>query len=360
MLLPALLLLVCGCASVGSRTWNLEQLHAEDSSYKYTGALMGDLEYLLRQQLFGPSVLFQSGLARKDPSAIEDPSGETLDALIGLMELSPSDRLTRARQIQWFARLAVEDPSALCRERAFLGLAFAAAGLAPIEPQAAPKASERTGELALGTVLSELVRSARAAAERSASATERADFAAACELVRTRKLDLGGARRALEVATSLAANLGFDNPLTPELAVLIEGLERLCAARALSAGLADPEGIAMGAALDATLALYGPQVLPGVLNQLRPDTDAVVVRRLLAGLEVHGLEQNIPGGPGREELFRQQIEALMELVLTRPEGELRVAAMRVLGLHSGAGQSSLREEDWQRWHARWRLTRSGV
>jgi hypothetical protein len=149
MLLPALLLLACGCASVGSRTWNLEQLHAEDSSYKYTGALMGDLEYLLRQQLFGPSVLFQSGLARKDPSAIEDPSGETLDALIGLMELSPSDRLTRARQIQWFARLAVEDPSALCRERAFLGLAFAAAGLAPIEPQAAPKASERTGELAL-------------------------------------------------------------------------------------------------------------------------------------------------------------------------------------------------------------------
>jgi hypothetical protein len=255
-LLPTALLLTSGCASVGSRTWNLEQLHAEDSSYRYTGALMGDLEFTLRQQLLGPSALFRTGLARKEPGPIENPSLETLDALLGLAELDSGNRLARARQIQWFARLAVEDPGALCRERAFLGLAQA-----PIEPEAGPKPAEASSQAALSSVLGELVRTARAASERGLSAAEaatrRADLEASCELVRTRALDFGGARRALEVATSLAESYGFDDPRMASLAALVEHLERRCTARALAIGLGDRSGLALGAALQATVALYG-------------------------------------------------------------------------------------------------------
>lgn len=371
LLRPLWLLLItsalpCGCASVGSRTWNLEQLHAEDSSYRYTGALMGDLEFTLRQQLLGPSTLFRTGLARKEPGPIENPSLETLDALLGLAELNSGDRLTRARQIQWFARLSVEDPGTLCRERAFLGLAQAAQALAPIEPEAGPKPAEASSQAALSSVLGELVRTARAASERGLSAadaaTRRADLEASCELVRTRALDFGGARRALEVATSLAESYGFDDPRMASLAALVEHLERRCTARALAIGLGDRSGLALGAALQATIALYGAQVLPGVLNQLRPDSDPLVVRAVLEGLEQHGLQRKVDGGPLAEELIRQQELALIEIVLTRSESELRVAAMRVLSRHAASLQGegaleSLREEDWQRWHEQRQLAR---
>jgi hypothetical protein len=279
------------------------------------------------------------------------------------------NRLARARQIQWFARLGVEDQSALCRERAFLGLAQAARALAPIEPEAGPKAGEASSEAALSSVLGELVRAARAANERGLSnldaATPLADLEAACELVRTRALDLGGARRALEVATSLAESYGFDDPRMASLAALVEYLERRCTARALAIGLGDRSGLVLGAALEATIALYGTQVLPGVLNQLRPDSDPLVVRAVLDGLEQHGLQRKVSGGPPEEELIRQQEQALIEIVLTRSESELRVAAMRVLskhagGLEGGAILESLREEDWQRWYEQRQHARRAV
>lgn len=362
---PRILLLVlaalwnCACASVASRTWNLEQLHAEDSSYRYTAALMNDWEYLLREQLFAGSPLIQGGWAKKSPSAVENPAGETLDALLGLEELDASDRYARARRIQWCARLAVEDPSALCRERALLGLCKAAQALFPIQPELGPKSAELSSEAALASALAELVRCARAVEASGPSATSSADLEGACALVRTRKLDLGGARRALEVATSLASSLGFERRGLEPLSRLVEDLERLCVARAIAKALGDPEGKAQSAAIDAAVAAAGPELLAALLNQVQPTTDALVVIRIVELLAQHGWVRQAVGAPPEAELLRQQERALIELVLTRPEGEVRVAAMRTLGALSDSGPQSLREEDWQRWYMA-RQTPSGA
>lgn len=340
-----------GCKVVQAKAWNLNELHDESTHHRYTAAIEGDTEYFFRHVVTG-SLGAGANFEKKEPVAIEDPAQTCLENLVELGEHDGSSAEVAAIQVEWFARLAVLDPWMLSRERAVLGLARAARRLSAGIPTPLPKEAVPAGAQAASEALAGLVRAARPVLDRGsrAAASERLDLEAACQVVTDLVLDLEGARRLLRATAELAGAVGDQNDAGKPLLRLAEDLQRRCIRQALAKALVDAEPRVRAAAVEASVASAGTNVLDEFLLQLGRENSPEVLLRVVDLVREQGLPTGVPEGSKMtaEEARERRLEALMDL-LVRPETSVRVGAMRALGGVSQAGFSSLREEDWQAW-----------
>jgi hypothetical protein len=349
------LALCSACHVIESKDWNLEQLHDASGRHRYTAALEGDFEFFLRQRVAAPLVSAGSTLAVKSPKGVDAPADECLDNLIALEEFDPADPRVAGLQVEWFARLSVDDPWRLARERAILALGRAGERLNVGMPEALGQGEQPTGPEALGSALASLVKSARPVMERGRRAGETAelDLDASCQLIEKMTLDIAGARRALRATVDLTRASGLNSPAAAPLGRLNASLQRVCVRRALAAGLLDKDDVVRAAAIEASVACAGNSVLPPVLQQLGREPSAEVVVRVMQLVRRVGLPEP-PAALAPEEREKARNASLGELVRvleTRTEGEVRVSAMLALAKVSGTNMQSLREEDWHAWWA---------
>lgn len=341
-----------GCHVVEAKAWNLNEIHDEATRHRYTGAIEGDVEYFFRHVVAGSLAVGGATFKQKDPAAIEDPAQACLENLVELEEFNDADIGVAAIQVEWFARLAVLDPWILSRERAVLGLARAAKRQSAGIPTALGKDAQPAGPQAASEALAGLVRAARPVLERGAraSASERLDLDAACRVVTDLVLDLDGARRLLRATAELADSVGDRNDAGQPLLRLSEDLQRRCIRQALAKALVDAEPRVRAAAVEASVASAGTNVLDEFLLQLDRESSPEVLLRIVDLVRQHGLPKGVPpGSKVTAEVARDlRLKALMDL-LVRPETSVRVGAMRALAHVSQDGPTSLREEDWQAW-----------
>ncbi|MFN0245074.1 MAG: HEAT repeat domain-containing protein [Planctomycetota bacterium] len=337
------------CRSVDPKVWNLEQLHDESGRHRYTGALEGDFEYFLRHEftrLFS-GVGFSTSFAQKSASEIEDPSTECLDVLLELEDLVSSDPRTFALQVVWFARLCVEDPARLSRERSVYALGRLGRALEVGMPVKVPANPPAAGAPAGGAALSSLVAAAKPWTDGSATkGASELDLAAAAQVVQGLVLDLDGARRALDVVAELFDKL--PSRATEPIVELARDLERRCVREALAAALIDKDPWVRAAAVEGAVECGGPRVLDSILAQIERDVNVEpapeVLIRVMRVVRTRGLGPD--EGDVRRERWTRSIYRLMNL---HPDPAVRIAAMEALGKVAGAGFASLREEDWQAW-----------
>ncbi len=344
--------LAAGCHVVDAKAWNLKELHDDTGHHRYSGALESDMEFFFRHQV-APS--FAVGGARfedKTAIAIPDPATACLENLIGLEAFGDRDPHIAAMQVEWFARLAVSDPARLSRERAVHGLARAGARLSAGIPTALAKDQTPAGPEAVGEALAGLVRASRPVLERGlrATAAQRLDLDAACQVIEGMTLDVDGARRTLRAAADLSAAAGAGNLAAAPLSRLSEELQRRCVRQALAAALFDPEPLVRAAAVEAAVKSAGSRVLNEILVQLPHEMSPEVLVRVMDVVRHVGLPDVAPADSNATpEQWREIRLTLIYDLLDRPESAVRVGAMRALARVSDAGIASLREEDWQSW-----------
>jgi hypothetical protein len=347
---------VPGCHVVDSKDWNLRQLHDDQGHHVYSGALEGDFQYFWRQKVAAPLLSAGSTLAVKSPSQIEDPAGECLDNLVDLEGFDASDPRVAGLQVQWFSRLAVEDPWRLSRERAIHALGRAGQRLNAGLPVGLAADAHAAGPEALGAALTALVKSARPVMEKGKHAGEMAelDFDSSCQLIEHMTLDIEGARRALLATVDLTRAAGLNNPAMAPLLRMNENLQRTCVRLGLAAGLSDHEPIVRAAAIESSVACAGTRCLIPILAQIGGEPSIEVLVRVMQLVREYGLpEPPAELAPAdRNHLRESWIAAIYHLLDTRPETELHVAAMLALSRISDGALRSLREEDWQAWWAR--------
>ncbi|MBI5364446.1 MAG: hypothetical protein HZA53_14810 [Planctomycetes bacterium] len=347
-----LLLVGAGCRSVASKAWNLGQLHDEATRHRYHGVLESDVEYFLRHEVAG--VLRGAGarLAEKDPSGIDDPSQRCLENLIDLQHYSADDSRSRALRVEWFARLAVDDPARLSRERATLALGALGAAIEAGVPIALPKEPAPAPSETVADASAALVRGVRGRIDpASVEGKPAPSVDDACKAIEALVLDREGARRALSAVSQLATIRGLGDAEEERLSKTATELERRLVRQSLAAALKDPEPIVRAAAVEASVACAGVRVLDSMLLHLDREPAPEVLVRLLTIVRDRGL----PDAPAelsakeRSAWREHQLDALYALLFTRPEGEVHAAAMLALSRVAGAGFESLREEDWQAW-----------
>jgi hypothetical protein len=345
---------------VEAKVANLEELHDADGRHAYRGVLEGDLEWFLRHRVAAMLTATGAWIAEKDPRAIEDPAGECLENLLDLEAFGASDPRIAGRQVEWFARLAVEDPYRLSRERCTLALGRAGKRLRAGVPVALEKGATASGPEALSAALARLVASFRRLVETRgpASATALLDFEADCDVVRGLPLDLDGARRALRVTNDLVRAAGLSDPEFDAVRRLDQDLQAVCVRRALASALLDKDAVVRAAAAEGSVECAGNAVLVPMLAQLPREAAPEVVTRVLHLVARHGL----PGAPAdlapeqALALRERSIDSIYAIVVERPDSRVRVAAMLALERVSDGAVSSLREEDWQAW---WQARRAG-
>jgi hypothetical protein len=341
----------------GAKIHNLDQLHDADSRHRYNAALEGDVEYVIRHEIFG---LFRSTgatLASKDPERVDAPADECLENLIELEAIDSKDPVTAGRQVEWFARLAVEDPWQLSRERAVLALTNAGLRLQAGLPSALGSDQKAADPETVVNAVTPLVRVVRGVLEKTAT---RAELEAACDAVRALDYDMAGGRRALALVVALQRTAGTRNADVAPLAELALDLQRICVRRALAMAIDDASPPVRAAALRSTARIGGRRAIDGVLfDRLKRETEPEVVVVILDTLAELG---PLPESAGPGEVTRDKwLELFYKLLVSRPESEVHVHAMMALSKLSGAGFSSLREEDWQTWwNARAAASRNGA
>jgi hypothetical protein len=344
------LALLGSCSLVRSNDWNLQQLHDEESRHKYSAALESDVEYFLRHEV--TRFLSNSGMqfAQKSPSQVEDPASECLDNLVELARFDGSDPETSAIQVEWFSRIALEDPWKLSRERAVIALGrtgrLIRAGLPVKLPESPPAAGAPEVSAAL-TALAQTAEVARA----NDSSTTHLDLEAACQVLRDMVLDVAGARRALRVASELSDASGVRDADAKLLTHLSYELQRRCARQSLAAALLDTEPLVRAAAVEASVDCAGLSALDPMLAQLRREPAPEVVIRVMHLVRDRGLPEipaDVPPDAALK-IRRTWMSNIYSLLSDRPEGPIRIAAMQALAKVSGTPLTSLREEDWQSW-----------
>lgn len=336
---------LAACHVVEAKVHNLDQLHDGDSNHRYVAAIEGDFEFVLRHKILG---VFQgAGAHFADASAekVEAPADLCLENLIGLEDGDPRDPVVAGRQVEWFARLAVEDPWQLSRERCVLALAAAGRRLSAGMPAGLGADQTPADAQALGDKLTPIVQAARELLERKRT---RADLETACDGVRALELDLAGARRALRVVTELVDVVGGRDPDMEPLFALDLDLQRLCVRRALALAIDDRIPSVRAAALASTAEIGGRLSIDTVLfDRLRKDPEPEVAIAIVDALARAGdlPVESAVAGRGRD----VWLETLYGMLDRRPESDVRMHAMMALGRLSGSGITSLREEDWQAW-----------
>ncbi|MBL8863377.1 MAG: hypothetical protein JNK02_15400 [Planctomycetes bacterium] len=354
----AALVLVCGaCVTPDVQVWNLDQLHDETSRHRYQAALQSDFGWFMRRGVLG---LFQSSAAdwaaEVDKERVEDPAGECLANLILLEERAAALEEIDPRHLEWFARVAAEDPSRLSRERAVLALARLAEGLSPGLPQRLGADQRPAGPDELAPVLEGLVRATRRVVSNDPEAA--ADLSASVAAVRALDLDLAAARRALRAASELERLAKGRQASAAELDALVAHLASLLVRRALAVALEDEDDFVRAAAVRGVAATGGARALDVVLyDRLRKETATRPLRAILEVVAERGLPAADPANAAALKRRDEWIAALQVVATQHPEGELRVRAMRTLRAVAAPDLASLREEDWQAWWAARRAPR---
>jgi hypothetical protein len=360
VVLPLLLLLLLGavlpaCNVAEAKIYNLKQLHDPDSRHRYNAALEGDFEYVIRHELFGLFSHEGATLADKDVSKVEAPADDCLENLIELEGIDSGDPAVAGEKVEWFARLAVEDPWQLSRQRAVLALASVGARLQAGLPSGLGSDQTPADADAVGTVLTPLVKALREVltGEGADRVTSKAQLEKACADVRALDYDMSGARRALAVVVTVQRTAGTRNPDTAPLSELSLDLQRLCVRRALARAIDDPEPIVSAAALSSTARIGGRVAIDTVLfDRTRrllndPNAPPEVLISIADTLVATG---PLPEGGAQGTRTRDEwLGALYALATRRPEEDVRVHAMIALSRLSGSGFASLHEEDWQEW-----------
>lgn len=358
-LAAALAIPLAACKVADSRAWNLNEIHDESTHHRYTGRIEGDVEYFFRHEVAGSLAVGGASFEDKTPVAIPDPATTCLDNLIALEEYGDQNPRTFGLQIEWAARLAAADPWRLTRERATYMLGRAGQKLSAGIPTGLPEGSHASGPDAVGEALAGLLRASRPALDHASrmTATEKLDLDSACQVVSGMTLDLDGARRLLHASVDLVAAIGAGKPAAAPIADLALELERRCIRFALTDALKDSDPFVRAAGVDAAVRCAGAGILDPILLQLDNEPAQEVIVRVLdlvreVGLPDGPLHGNISGGAQftPEQAKMARLGSIYKVV-GRPEGWVRVSAMRTLGAVSGAGFHSLREEDWQAWWA---------
>jgi hypothetical protein len=338
-----LALAASACQVTESNIYNLAQLHENDSKHRYQAALESDIEYVLRHQVAGLFRGAGASLAQKSPSKLEDPPADCLENLIELEHYTGTSARLRAQQIEWFARLSIEDPWKLSRERAVIGLGHVGVKIGAGMPARLGTDQHSAGPDELAPALEQLIDAVRQLRESRPGAAER--LAEVCDSIQKLEIDLDAGRRALRAVTELASISG--SKAAEPLQTLSAHLQRVCVRRALGRALDDPEPRVRIAALGAVAECGGAEALDVVFfERLRTEREGEVVIAMLHILSARGLPD---AGAPRLRSREDWLSALYQLLPSRPESDVRVAAMRALGALSGSGLRSLREEDWQAW-----------
>jgi hypothetical protein len=265
--------------------------------------------------------------------------------------------VTAGKQVEWFARLAVEDPWHLSRERAVLALTKAGIRLGAGLPSALGSDQKAADPDTVVNAVTPLVRAVRGVLEKTGT---RAELEAACSAVRSLDYDMAGGRRALALVVALQRSAGTRSPDIAPLAELSLDLQRICVRRALAMAIDDKSPIVRAAALRSAARIGGRRAIDEILfDRLKREPEPEVVVVILDTLaELGPLPET--AGPG-EQPRDKWLAAFYELLVRRKEEVVRVHAMIALSKLSGAGFTSLREEDWQAWwNARGPASKNGA
>jgi hypothetical protein len=362
----ALLLAACaasGCNSVKAKAWNLDQLHDGDSHHRYHAALENDFEFFLRHEATAFLSSTGASFAQKDPAKIDDPSQRCLEFLVELEDAEANDARSRALQIEWCARLCAFDPASLCRERATLALGRFGVRIEAGMPRPLPAQPPAATAEAVAGAATALVRAVRGVVDPASLKGESAPtIAAACSAIEALVLDIDGARRALNALGQLESVRALPSADRAQLEATAVELEKRLVRQAIARALKDRDARVRAAAVSAAVACGGLQALEGFVLTLRREEDAIVVLRVLELVLARGLGEAPPEMPENERAKRreEQLASLYTVLVTRPSGDVRVAAMRALARVSGSGIESLREEDWQAWWLARRASAAGA
>lgn len=391
--LPLLLSLLGGCQLVGATTWNLDQLHEPDGRHRRKAELESHLGFLLRHSFgklggqFGgrePGDAEGEGGSRDDPGAAQRPldasggddgGGERGRGMGGAKPLAAAERAcfvalvdlaaydsaeprTAATQVSWFARLAVEDPWTLCRERSVLELGAHGQrlGLTMLELDGLPEGVAASAAPDVANALAEVLEAARGARARGENGDlERGELEGACARLVALPLDLAGARRLLRGVSFLIGSEALHGESHGLLVDVSRHLQRICVARALVLAFLDPAGRVRAAALDASAVAVGPAILGNLMRQVRFFPEEVERTRLYGLVAEHGLDAALAlateeRGVDRAELLREQLLFLArEASNPRNSSRTRNAALVALGRLAPEGPGGLRYEEWVDW-----------
>lgn len=367
-----------GCAQTGTRVHNLNQLHADNGQHLRSGQLMTDFAYAIHVGFLGVFTGVDDPV-EKQATRFDDPVKDCLENLILLGEFDIRDPRTRAVQIEWFARLAVEDAWGLSRQHSVqrLGRIGRDMGLT-IDALPAPEAAVIGPDEARES-LARLVAAVRPLVARQGllptvgfhqtppawdeyAEDAPPELALVCEQIDAMSLDLQGALRMLRAAALLEASTASADARVAPLRATIERLGQVCLLRSLIAALSDraPDGRAgshpgwrnakvRGAALHATVQVLGPDALIPFVQTLQTQDDAVQLAALRL-VELRGLPQ--PENATEDEWVRLRaswIESILRLAIDHANGQVRVRAMRALSTIRDSGSRSLSEDDWYAW-----------
>ncbi|MCZ6597874.1 MAG: HEAT repeat domain-containing protein [Planctomycetota bacterium] len=342
-------MLLCSpaCRVVDAKVHNLREVHEPDGSVSRVGAVMGDLEWMVRRSLIGNMSSGDLDLGTKEPEEIEDPYEVCLENLIGLGSCNSDDARTAALQIELFTWLAVDDSYALSRERAVLELGLLARRLGLEGPLDPPADAVTQNEVA--PVLEEILRTVRPILAAEPLAADPGPFAAACAAGAALQLDRDGARRLLAACTALLTRGGFDASELAPLRELHADLQRRCVGFALHEALTDGHRVVRAAAVEACANLGG--VGAGkILWRAAQDPSGTVVVKSLELIRANGIPAPAEGEP--TDRTGPPVDQWLELLVTYTsnfDGPTSAAACRTLAAVSDAGFESLRWEDWHTW-----------
>lgn len=341
-----------------TRVANLEALHNSTGGHRYTARMVGDMGYALGRQNWTIAGLQigqrRSGAARSKEETIENPSELCLELLGELLDFDSSDNPRLACvQVAWCARLAVEDPSVLTRERAVLGMGPLGAQvgfdrLLRLEPE-----TPRAGPEEVAGLLSRLLGSVRAQREGTIllSGEGARSFEDAIGEVRDTTYDVDGARRVLVAVGALLQGVDEESVEHARLVDLAAELQRRTIGLTLGLTRSDESPFVRAATARAATAAGGELLLARFMHTLTVERDPIAVRLFLELLAERGL----PGRPAEitEEEFpalrEEWLGAVVGHALDDPESMVRVKAMQALSAAVDDGPNTLREEDWERW-----------
>jgi hypothetical protein len=342
-----------------SRLANLEALHTPGGGHRYSAKMVGDFGFTVGHQ--DANVLGvrlgqppSADRAARGEESFPNPSEKCLELLTELLDFDSADRPRLAGlQVSWCARIGLDDPSQLCRERAARGLGPLGKDLGitsllflpPEEPRADP--DEAAG------LIADLIGALRV--EREGLLTRSRDDAPnleqAIEAVRETTFDIDGARRMLVAVGAMWASVGEDSPEGELLNELNRHLRSRTIRLVLGRAIADESPVVRAAANRASVEAGGMVMLARRMDVLLREHDPRALRPFFRLLLELGLPEQLEEISAQDyaELRELWLQTLVEHAVENPDSTLRVKAMQVLTKVTETGPDTLREEDWQAW-----------
>ena len=352
---------VGACQSGKVASANLDSLHDSGGRYHYRARLLSPTRAFFGSFVYGVGLDADSLILKQKEKEVRNPARKTLENLLDLAgdrEASAPPSL-RAHRVRQYAYLACNDPSALVRERALIELGFVAAAAGLGAPEPPPEQAANAAELSEAIAgLAEVVRPL-VGSRGPFSETERADLAAACEVLEDMQFDVEGAHRLLAVTAAVLDHRDADGVFAP-VAELSARVERGMIREALTRSLGDEVPRTRAAAFEANWRAYGDPFLREALRALvgAPPAEGAIfqLRPVWAGDEEIFIsvfqivrEAGLPQGTRSERLEQLYGMTSVAVQYTLFSDRTRNAAMLALSDVSDSGIRSLRLEDWQRW-----------